>query len=500
MPSFSASLSNAARKACLLAAASALTIVCASTAHAAVVISSGATKNIACASGVCTPTAKFAVLNVGQLESLLASGKVKVTTGGAKASDITITAALSWASSNRLALTAYRSITINKAVAVNGTGALILVTNNGGTGGTLSFGRTGHISFLSTANNLTINGAAYTLVADTTTLANDIASNPGGDFALASDYNATGNPSFVGTMFTGNFQGLGNTISDLEVTSSSEYTGLFAQVGPGGTVENTRLTKATITINNNIGSENNDAQGGILVGLNQGLLEGDSVDGHVRGQNTVFAGGLVGYNEGGSVVASYASATVTANDRFERENSLVGGLVGYNNMGLISNSYATGEVKSFSNDSVGGLIGFDVGGTIANSYATGSVKGGSGATVGGLAGYNASSSNSAGSGGTIIGSYSTGAASVGSDSFVGGLVGEEDTANPDSACYWDTTTSGITNLSQGAGKPSNDPGITGLSTAQLQAGLPSGFDPTIWGESPSINGGLPYLLALPPPA
>jgi hypothetical protein len=32
----------------------------------------------------------------------------------------------------------------------------------------------------------------------------------------------------------------------------------------------------------------------------------------------------------------------------------------------------------------------------------------------------------------------------------------------------------------------------------LEAGLPADFDPTIWGENASINGGLPYLLAIPP--
>ena len=37
----------------------------------------------------------------------------------------------------------------------------------------------------------------------------------------------------------------------------------------------------------------------------------------------------------------------------------------------------------------------------------------------------------------------------------------------------------------------NNPGITGLTTAQLQSGLPAGFNPSIWAESASINGGLP---------
>jgi hypothetical protein len=50
----------------------------------------------------------------------------------------------------------------------------------------------------------------------------------------------------------------------------------------------------------------------------------------------------------------------------------------------------------------------------------------------------------------------------------------------------------------GAGNIANDPGITGLSTAQLQSGLPAGFDPTVWGENANINSGLPYLLANPP--
>jgi len=32
----------------------------------------------------------------------------------------------------------------------------------------------------------------------------------------------------------------------------------------------------------------------------------------------------------------------------------------------------------------------------------------------------------------------------------------------------------------------------------MTAGLPAGFDPSVWGESGSTYKGLPYLLALPP--
>ena len=79
------------------------------------------------------------------------------------------------------------------------------------------------------------------------------------------------------------------------------------------------------------------------------------------------------------------------------------------------------------------------------------------------------------------------------------LSGSDGEGGTISDLYWDTSTSGITNLSQGAGNIANDPGITGETTTQLQAGLPTGFDPTIWAENTNINGGLPYLIANPPP-
>jgi hypothetical protein len=440
---------SACRRIGLLAGA--LAAVCVSSAaQAAVEISSGATANIACVSGVCTPTKKSAVLNVTQLQNLLASGNVKVTTDGSKASDILISANLGWASANGLTLDAYQSITINKAVSVNGTGALTLTTNDGGTGGLLSFGKKGRVTFLSTANSLIINGAAYTLVADTTTLASDIASNPSGNYALASDYNASGNPSYVTTTFNGNFQGLGNTISNLTIASSTQQVGLFVEVAPGGAVSNLTLATAIVTVNAQ-GDNNNGAQAGILVGLNQGLVEGDSVSGHVRGQNAVFAGGLVGYNNSGTIVFSDSSASVVASDSKESGSSLVGGLVGYNKSGSISDSYATGNVKSLGRDIGGGLVGDNIGGIINNSYAAGDVSANRSAVVGGLVGANASSTNSSGSGGTITSSYSTGSVTAGAGSSLGGLVGSEVTADPDSSCYWDTTTSGITDPSQGAG-------------------------------------------------
>jgi hypothetical protein len=61
--------------------------------------------------------------------------------------------------------------------------------------------------------------------------------------------------------------------------------------------------------------------------------------------------------------------------------------------------------------------------------------------------------------------------------------------------YWDTETSGTT---KGSGD-GNETGLTGLTTQELQSGLPAGFDPAIWAEDANINNGLPYLIANPPP-
>jgi hypothetical protein len=103
-------------------------------------------------------------------------------------------------------------------------------------------------------------------------------------------------------------------------------------------------------------------------------------------------------------------------------------------------------------------------------------------------------------GGKIVRAYSTGAVSGGNNSLVGGLIGRD--RSPLAAIgntYWDTDTSGITNTAQGAGAPPNRQGITALTTVQLQAGLPPGFHASVWGQSPGINGGFPYLLANPAP-
>jgi len=483
----------------------------ASTAEAAVVISAGATNNIACVGGVCTPTEEKAILNVTQLQSLLASGNVQVTTAGPLATNIVVMTGFSWVSAHNLTLDAYRSITVDGPVAVDGSGGLSLVTDDGGSRGKLTFGPKGSIKFLATSNSLTINGTAYTLVNNIATLASDIAANSSGDFALADNYDAkndgTYSQSAIPTTFTGTLEGLGNTISHLSVengpASPREFIGMFSLLDEGSVVADLHLTNVFVR-----GSKQNQLYVGALAGESNGELTGDSVSGTVDAQPESSAvGGLVCISNG-TISNSWSTANVNgyatvagglvADNQGPIDNSYatghvngkgdVGGLVGSNDA-AIDDSYATGAVTSnggYDTSYAGGLVGTNAG-PIGNSYSTGAVAG---VIAGGLLGSDNAS--------LISDSYSTGSVKggEGGEVYSGGLVGYYSSGTlMDSD--WDATTSGITNLGKGCGNASC-PGATGLSTTQLQAGLPAGFSPAIWGESPSINGGLPYLLALPP--
>src|SRR5690348_12284716 len=78
-------------------------LLSASAAQASVVISTDATQNMSCSAGVCSPTAKKAVLNVNDLTNMLATGDTKVTTGSG-AQTITVASPFSWTSTHRLTL------------------------------------------------------------------------------------------------------------------------------------------------------------------------------------------------------------------------------------------------------------------------------------------------------------------------------------------------------------------------------------------------------------
>jgi AraC-like DNA-binding protein len=145
-----------------------------------------------------------------------------------------------------------------------------------------------------------------------------------------------------------------------------------------------------------------DVTGG-LVGFNDaGTVTSSHASATVSGAN--YLGGLVGYN-GGAISSSDATGAVTGS----ATSDYVGGLVGWNNAGTIMNSYATGAVSG--RNYIGGLLGYGISGSVINSYATGNVNGV--IWVGGLIGW---------TDGSVSDSHADG--DVSGVQYVGGLIGE----------------------------------------------------------------------------
>jgi hypothetical protein len=127
-------------------------------------------------------------------------------------------------------------------------------------------------------------------------------------------------------------------------------------------------------------------------------------------------------------------------------------------------------------------------GEILNTYALGAVTAGSNACVGGLVASNWAQVRSSYAAGQV------GTAGPIWESQIGGFAGWNHKSARNQRAYWDTDTS---RAAQACGK-GHCANVVGLQDSQLKSGLPAGFDPKIWGQSPNINNGYPYLLANPP--
>ena len=164
--------------------------------------------------------------------------------------------------------------------------------------------------------------------------------------------------------YTGTFDGGGHTITGLTVTANDEYVGLFGHLNSAGTVKNVVMEGIQITSNQIYGG----SIGGV-VGFSWGTIENCTVSGSVSG--TVYVGGVVGAQWGGSITGCSSSATV-------KGMVYVGGVVGQTNgnTATLTACYATGnviiEIAPKKNIAGGGLVGMNAGSILA-CYATGNV-------------------------------------------------------------------------------------------------------------------------------
>ena len=252
----------------------------------------------------------------------------------------------------------------------------------------------------------------------------------------------------VNNAFNAIFDGNGYVIRNLAIRSELTNIGLFG------------VTTANASIRN--------------VGLVNNLSD---YTGSSNGFNPV--GGLVGFQNGGSITGSYATGNA---DGGAGDDDSVGGLVAFQNGGSITGSYATGNADGGdgNSDRVGGLVGQQgSGGSITASYATGNADGGDGSfdTVGGLVGEQGTS------GGSITGSYATGNADGGdeSDDSVGGLVGVQNGGSI-------TASYATGNADGGDGGFDTVGGLVGVQFGSISASYSFG---SAIGENAGIDGTMP---------
>ena len=189
------------------------------------------------------------------------------------------------------------------------------------------------------------------------------------NITLGTDIDLTGKDwTPIGTdydnSYKGTFDGGGHTITGLTFTTNDKYAGLFGWLNRAGTVKNVVMEGVQITSNQIYGG----SIGGV-VGSGWGTIENCSVSGSVSG--TVYVGGVVGVQIGGSITGCSSSATV-------KGTVDVGGVAGQtNSSATLTACYATGnviiEMAPKKNIAGGSLVGMNAGSSLLACYATGNV-------------------------------------------------------------------------------------------------------------------------------
>ena len=184
------------------------------------------------------------------------------------------------------------------------------------------------------------------------------------------------------------FDGNNYGIKGLWSYTTDTNNGLFACLAEGSSISNLSINVAT----------GKKLQGGIVAGILTGyatntIFENCMVNGSV--ETSDYAGGLIGYAEGGSILQCCSKGNVTATG----SEGYAGGLVAYCST-PISNSYSAANVDA--TECVAGLVGYSSS-TIDKCYAQGNITGakyGAG-LVAQLSGESAAITNSVALNGTI---------------------------------------------------------------------------------------------------
>ena len=170
-----------------------------------------------------------------------------------------------------------------------------------------------------------------------------------GDITLTEEWTPIGN---FENRYTGTFDGNGHTITGLTVNQKERgNVGLIGYLGSGGKVQN--LTLENVNLNGYW------FVGGVVGYNNNGTVTACTASGSINGKEEV--GGIVGSNYLGTVTACYNTSS-TVNGSY-----LVGGVVGQNNKGIVTACYnASGSI--YGEVTVGGVVGDNYTSTVTACY------------------------------------------------------------------------------------------------------------------------------------
>ncbi len=293
--------------------------------------------------------------------------------------------------------------------------------------------------------------------------------------SISTGSNCTDVGGLVGRSDSGDFTGCYSTCGVSTQTIGAECVGgLIGRKQNGGTILNSYSTGAISAGNEafqvggligylRIGDVNQcHSSSGISAGASSDRMGGlvgycyvgcsitnSSASGGVRNfYDSTFVGGLAGMNSG-TIADCWSTCTVTPNNSMAMVSDYLGGLVGYNNGGTITRAYSNGNVSqsqfpySCNSMRVGGLIGGNRDGVVRQSYSAGSVWGEM--DVGGLVGVNDNSD--------VNDCYSTGGVTgEGTSTNIGGLIGNSINNSSVTNSFWDIGTSGTSVSAGGTSK------------------------------------------------
>ena len=264
----------------------------------------------------------------------------------------------------------------------------------------------------------TYRGASYVLTADI---------DMSGKYGEGEDKDSWEPIGTYDTPFTGTFDGGGHSITGLYIYEPAPgYQGLFGYMcGTNSAVRN-------LTVSGTVSGSLLSSVGGVVGYNNGGTIENCTFEGSVSNSDRGNAvGGVVGENSGTVKNCTFKDGNVSVSGS---PLSYVGGVVGENS-GTVKNCSNTGMVSVSGigmGGSAGGVVGQNANGIVESCYNTGTVTG-TGTSAGGVVGENS---------GTVENCYNTG--KVNGGDYAGGVVGKNNSSTVEN-CSNTGTVSGSNN-------------------------------------------------------